>query len=215
MSRIDLQIPFTEQEAAKRLGACWDPHQQVWFVPAGVDVAPLRKWLAAPLDPNIRAASYFLATATHDCWHCAARTPVIAIVLPAGHEVFYAEDDPADDFWELAQQPTLLSYITDLAAPVALRLRRHTPHYAVDFSQTTQSSYWMNHCAHCASKLGDFATHDTPGAGFTPVTSEQAAEICLEEIVAPFSARCGGYTCGLEWFTDARRPGISDPSLDA
>jgi hypothetical protein len=204
MSRIDLRVPFTEKEEARRLGARWDPRQKVWYVPAGVDVAALQKWLPAPLEPNIRAPRYFLATATRDCWRCAAATRVAAIVLPAGHEVFYAEDDPADDFWQLTEEPTVLSYIKDLTDSVAARLHRQAPRYSVDFSQTTQSFYWMNHCEHCAAKLGDFDTHDTPGAGFTPTTSEEAAAIILEEIAEPFSARCGGYTCGLEWFADAQ-----------
>jgi hypothetical protein len=32
------------RKTAQRLGARWDPRQRVWYVPAGVDAAPLQKW---------------------------------------------------------------------------------------------------------------------------------------------------------------------------
>jgi len=209
MSRIDLRVPINEKEEATRLGARWDPSQKVWYVPSNIDPAPLQKWCPRPATPNIRAPRYFLATATRDCWCCAAFTRVVAIVLPGGHEVLYVEDDPADDYWQLAEEPTVLSYVEDLAAPVAARLRALSPHYRVDFSQTVQSFYWINHCEQCAVKLGDFDTVEEYGAAFSPITTEQAAAIHLEEVVEPFSACCGSYTEGLEWFADAQQPSAS------
>ncbi len=203
MARIDLRVPFLEKDDARGLGARWDPRQKTWYVPEGVDAAPLERWLPKSWTPNIRAAWYFQATTTRACWHCGAKTPVVAFVLPAGHEVFNVEDDPADDFWETRADPTVLSYVGDLADSVAASVRRKASQYSVDFSQTTQSFYWMNHCVHCAAKLGDFDTHCTPGVGFTPRTSAQAARIFLEPIAEPFSASCGSYTLDLEWFADA------------
>jgi hypothetical protein len=206
MRRMDLRVPISEKDAAKRLGARWDPRQRIWYVPEGVDALPLQQWLPAPQAPNIRAPCYFLATTTRDCWRCRAVTRVVGIALPAGHEVFYVADDPADDEWELAQEPTLLSYVEDLAELNAVRLRRQAPHYHIDFSQTLKGFYWMNHCEHCAAKLGDFDTFCEPGLAFRPMDSNAAATIALEQIAQPFSAWCGSHTCGLEWFADAQQP---------
>jgi len=202
VSRIDLRVPFNEKEEAKRLGARWDPGQKVWYVPANVDLAPLQKWRPAPLTPNIRAPRYFLATTMRDCWRCAAVTRVVAIVLPEGHEALYVEDDPADDYWQ-SGEPVVLSYVDYLTEPVAARLRPLAPHYRIDFSQTTGSFYWMNHCEHCAAKLGDSDTVCEYGVAFSPRTTEQAAAICLEEIAEPFCASCGSYIY-MEWFADAQ-----------
>lgn len=210
MSRIDLRVPFNEKDEARRLGARWDSSQRVWYVPANVDPAPLQKWCPLPSRPNMRAPRYFLATSTRKCWRCAAITRVVAIVLPVGHEALSVEDDPADDYWQLAQEPTVLSYIGDFAAPVAARLRSLAPHYRIDSSQT--HFYWMNHCEHCAAKLGDFETVEEYDSAFSPITTEHAAAICLEEIVEPFSASCGGYTEGLEWFADAKHQNSSQLS---
>ncbi len=101
------------------------------------------------------ASSYFLATTTRGCWRCEAATRVFGFVLPPGHGVWYVDDDPADDCWEVAEEPTVLSYVTAVADPVAARLRSAAPHYRLDFSQTLQRFYWMNHCERCGAKLGD------------------------------------------------------------
>jgi hypothetical protein len=203
MSRIDLRVPFNEKDEAQRLGARWDPSQKVWYVPANVDPAPLQKWRPQPPTPNIRSPRYFLATTTRDCWRCAAITRVVAIVLPAGHEALYVEDDPADDYWQVSGQPVVLSYVAYLTESAAARLRPLAPHYRIDFSQTTQHFYWMNHCEHCTAKLGDFDTVCEYGVGFSPRTTEQAAAIYLEETAEPFATSCGGYTY-MEWFADAQ-----------
>jgi len=211
LPRIDLRVPFNQKEDAQRLGARWDPRHKIWYVPAGVDAAPLHQWLPAHWEPNVRASSYFLATTKRDCWRCTTLTRVVALVLPVEHEVFFVGDDPADDCWQVAGEPTVLSYIKHLADSVAARLHREAPYYRVDFSQTTEDFYWMNHCRRCEAKLGDFYTFDTPGRGFAPRTLEEAAAICLEEVPEIFSAWCGRYTCGLEWFSDASHMDVIPP----
>ncbi len=199
MSRIDLQVPFNEKDEARRLGARWDPAARVWYVPANLDGAPFEKWRPRPAQPNIRAPRYFLATTTRDCWRCMASTRVVAIVLPEDHEALYVGDDPADDAWQLFGLPVVLSYVEYLADSEAARLKSLAPHYRIDLSQTTGTSYWMNHCEHCAAKLGDFETVCEYGGAFSPRTTEQAAAIRLEEIKSHFATSCGGYTY-IEWF---------------
>ena len=43
--RSILEVPFSEKDEAKRLGAWWDPQLRKWFVPAGKDLHPFKKWL--------------------------------------------------------------------------------------------------------------------------------------------------------------------------
>jgi hypothetical protein len=192
MARLDLRVPFAEKDEARWLGARWDPQQKVWYVPDGVDPTRLRKWVPLPVQPNIRSASYFIATTVRQCWRCCAQTRVWGIMLPAGHEVLHVDDDPADDHWELMDEPTLLSYIGDLPDRVSAHLRDQAPQYRVDYSQTTQSFYCMNHCEHCAAKLGDFDTNNEFGVGFDPASAAQAATIRLREMFETFAASCGG-----------------------
>ena len=48
---INLKVPFNEKDQAKSLGARWNAEGKLWYVPAGVEVAPFEKWLSA--IPNI------------------------------------------------------------------------------------------------------------------------------------------------------------------
>jgi hypothetical protein len=87
----------------------------------------------------VRAARYFLATSTRECWKCNATTPVHAIVLPAECDILCLADDPADDCWEVADMPAVLSYILDLAESVQARLHTLAPLYRLDYSHAVNA----------------------------------------------------------------------------
>lgn len=44
-ARQDLAVPYADKDAAKALGASWDPARKVWYVKPGVDLAPFAAWL--------------------------------------------------------------------------------------------------------------------------------------------------------------------------
>lgn len=54
-----LSVPFRDKDAAKALGARWDPVQRQWYVPQGRDLAPFQAWL-----PPTVAAQPHTATGT-------------------------------------------------------------------------------------------------------------------------------------------------------
>lgn len=39
-----LAVPFSEKDAAKKLGARWNGDQRSWYVPPGADLAPFKRW---------------------------------------------------------------------------------------------------------------------------------------------------------------------------
>lgn len=205
LSRINLQVPYSDKDAAKRFGARWDPTLKLWYIPAGVNPEPLRQWIPAPQAANIRASCYYLAESSRDCWRCARHTPVVAIALPPGHQELYIEDDAADDHWEPVDLAALLLYIADMPEPIPARLRPLAPHYRIDFTQATETFYWMNHCEHCDAKLGDFETLEECNTAFNPMASEGAAAIQLHEFAEPFTACCPSQTYGLDWLELALR----------
>lgn len=43
-SKIYLNVPYAEKDAAKALGARWDPSRKQWYVPADKDITPFSKW---------------------------------------------------------------------------------------------------------------------------------------------------------------------------
>jgi len=39
-----LNVPYSEKDQAKELGAFWDPHAKKWFVPRGKNLDLFAKW---------------------------------------------------------------------------------------------------------------------------------------------------------------------------
>ena len=40
-----LSVPYNEKEAAKSLGAKWDPEEKKWFAPRDSSVEDFRQWI--------------------------------------------------------------------------------------------------------------------------------------------------------------------------
>ncbi len=52
-----LSVPFRDKDAAKALGARWDPVQRQWYVPQGRDLAPFQAWLPPAVADQPRQAT--------------------------------------------------------------------------------------------------------------------------------------------------------------
>jgi hypothetical protein len=200
MLRIDLAVPSSDNDAARRLGALWDPARGLWFVPEDRDASPFAEWLPAANQLNVRAPSYFLATASLPCWRCRGSSRVHGFALPAGHQTLCVDDDSGDEAWEMADEPSFVCYLEYLPSAIVARIREHAASYRYAFRHRTQTFYWVNFCEYCDTKLGDYDTFCEPGQGFMPLTREDAARITLMRIHEPFSASAGGWSIGVELF---------------
>lgn len=54
---IELNVPFTEKDEAKRLGARWNGASKRWYIPAGVDESAFARWLPMQLSEAISNGS--------------------------------------------------------------------------------------------------------------------------------------------------------------
>ncbi|MDN2677946.1 DUF5710 domain-containing protein [Janthinobacterium sp. SUN033] len=189
MARINLNVPFSEKDEAKQLGARWDATLKVWFVPDGVDSSAFGRWLPTVPDVNIRSQRYGIAQTETVCWKCDELTRVYGFVLPPGHQTVEQDEDGVDEWYEHDSSAMAL-YVTDLPPTVIARLKPITRHYYVDFSKTTNSSYWMNHCENCGMKQGDFAIYCEPGGAFFPMDEYATSKISLQSVHEPFC--CNG-----------------------
>jgi hypothetical protein len=50
--RTNLTVPFAEKDAAKSLGARWDPALRVWYISNVPDLAPFARWIHANEGTN-------------------------------------------------------------------------------------------------------------------------------------------------------------------
>ncbi len=48
--RLNLKVPFSEKDAAKKLGARWDAARKIWYVVNQNLLAPFAQWSPTPHD---------------------------------------------------------------------------------------------------------------------------------------------------------------------
>jgi hypothetical protein len=182
----DLNVPFHDKDDAKRLGARWDAVRKTWFLPDCTDTAPFAKWLPQQSDFNLRCTSYFIAQSVRTCWHCDRVSQVFSFLVPRGHQMRQDRDGSA--FWEPQESEAIIYYITQIPETVQVQMRSITGHYRSDFSKTTQSFYWMNHCEHCGMKQGDFELFEEFDTPFCPINPKDASRILLRSVREAFEA---------------------------
>lgn len=94
-----LNVPFSQKDEAKALGAKWDPTNKKWYVPGGLDVALFVKWQISSGSVEASATPHkpsFPASATKNI--PAQNTGIGAITLPADKNfVAYDGDTPPWD----------------------------------------------------------------------------------------------------------------------
>jgi exodeoxyribonuclease VII large subunit len=64
VDRFHLNVPYSEKDIAKSLGARWDPGVKKWYVTAGVDLSLFGAWL--PEDDNSPSGALLLDVRTED-----------------------------------------------------------------------------------------------------------------------------------------------------
>ena len=188
MPKTDLEVPYHQKALARALGARWDAERRLWYVAETADLARFSQWLPAPPRPNHRAASYAILESLRSCWRCEATTRVFGFALPHGHESLEQLGDP-EDFsdeaayrawldgadamqWIRQNHAAVLCYIRHLSPTALARMQALTPQYRKNFSATTGTFYYMNHCEQCDAKLGDFETIEECDAPLRPLVPD-------------------------------------------
>lgn len=65
--------------------------------------------------------------------------------------------------------------------------------YFQDFTKTSQTKYYMNHCKYCKVKQGDFNLHNEPNIAFMPVSEEGLKKIKFYPVKERLEVE-GGYS---------------------
>jgi hypothetical protein len=143
-------------------------------------------------DANIRSSSYYIAETSVQCPSCGQWTRVLALALPAPHEVLI------EDEWQAANVSAFLFYVTELPDEVRRRLRTSS-FFRLSRMEDASDPCWANHCEHCDAPVSDDELHCEPG-GFMPGDAQEAQDISLFVIAEPFRAVAAGYAGDPEFF---------------
>ena len=144
-------------------------------------------------DANIRSSSYYIAEASVQCLSCGQWTRVLALALPAPHEVLI------EDEWQAADVGAFLFYVTELPEGVRRQLMQACSFFRLTRDPESSDPYWANHCEYCDELVNDDELHCEPG-GFMPGHADQAQTILLAEVRHAFRAVAAGYAVDPEFF---------------
>lgn len=182
---MELDVPYAEKDAAKALGARWDPTRRCWYVPEGLDATPFLRWVRAPSpskpaslpELNLRSPETYLVTAPRQCWKCGETTIVAGFLMAPGFQDFSVWEDDLDGagHWGGGDGWCYALHVDTLPSTVSGQAIAHAPRYRRVQSRTTQSRYWANHCSTCQALQGDFHLFEEPGAPFLPLRSADLA----------------------------------------
>jgi len=174
MSEITfLEVPFNEKSEAKALGAKWHSEKRKWFVPEDVNLKKFNKWIPQyETEFTLRAiAPFYLIESTEVCYKCRSQSKVIT---------FGASGCEGQE--ENEKELVKFQYIAVLPDRLKNLVNEKYQKYYIDWSNTTKSFYYINHCEHCGAILGDFYMHNEPEGAFFPKTPEEAKEILVLEL---------------------------------
>jgi len=143
-------------------------------------------------DANIRSSSYYIAQTEVQCLSCDQWTRVLALALPAPHEVLI------EDEWQSADVSAFLFYVTELPEDVRHQLQTSS-FFRLTRAEDASDPCWANHCEHCGALVSDDELHCETG-GFMPGHADEAQTISLIEVRQAFRAVAAGYAVDPEFF---------------
>ncbi|MDD2794638.1 hypothetical protein [Acidocella sp.] len=138
---------------------------------------------------NVRASSFFVVAGACRCWHCGHETDVYVL----GVDPPFTRRNTVDP-WQDGTRPAILAYIERLTDSVLNRLPQLAPRYFCDSSKWHQRPYWLNHCRHCAAKIGDFEIIEAAWAPLHPSRNPSGASE-FTRIDEPFEAAAVAHLC--------------------
>jgi hypothetical protein len=143
-------------------------------------------------DANIRSSSYYVAETSVRCLSCDQWTRVLALALPAPHEVLI------EDEWQPADVSAFLFYVSELPEEVRSLLTQTSSFFRLTRGTGESDPCWANHCEHCDARVSDDELHCEPG-GFMPGHADEAQTISLIEVRQAFRAVAAGYAVDPEF----------------
>lgn len=168
---IVLEVPYSEKEDAKAMGARWNPIIKKWFIKlkSDDDREKFVKWIPTTQDNMITLLpKIYLLKAYRSCYMCNNLSEVFC----------FASDgliDPSEEFYDYDMKHNifLIYNLTSVPNDIDLFLKKHAPRYYFDYTKQSDSSYYVNHCS-CGAKHGDFYLHNEPGGSFFLMSEEEA-----------------------------------------
>ncbi len=176
-----LNVPYSEKDQAKALGAKWNPKLKKWYVERRKDYNKFIKWiLDGEEETTIICDELYIVEGIHTCFKCKNKTKVIGFGIKKYFNIY--NPDEYDDTIEFCDDDIrIVSQIDPLPTNLQKYLLEKYNYYK-DFSKTTRSRYFANHCSNCKIIQGEFFLFGEVDSPFFIESPEDAKNLVLYKI---------------------------------
>lgn len=172
-----LNVPYSEKESAKALGARWNPAEKVWMAPGESfdNYLRFRKWIDGSIIlPN----EMYIVVAKRRCWKCGNETPVICF---ATKDYFDIQNGCRIQEWRFTR-------IFSSMPEEILEYAKKQFNFKLKYSNTAKNEYHANCCIICNSLQGNNYLFDEPLDSPLYINSiERAQAVTLYKIPLPYA----------------------------
>jgi len=170
--RLFLNVPYSEKDEAKALGARWNPKVKKWYINVPQeDYIKFSKWILRNTEDAIIATqNLYIVEGARACWKCGKETTVIGLGIG---DYIHIYGEPQDPHIEIVGEGCERGEELHLAwteneediPPKLLRYLKSNYSVKTSYSNTTKSNCFANHCCHCGAMQGNwflFSEMDSP-----------------------------------------------------
>lgn len=168
-----LNVPYSEKDEAKALGAYWNPTLKRWYVKDQSCYHRFARWIL-PYGDTIVCDRLYIVEGCQKCFKCGRETRVIGYGLEHFMEL---EDDGDNISYDWNDEEIRITEINNeyvpVLSPVISYLQTHY-NYKKRYSQTTYKTTYNSCCDHCNVLQGRYYIfHEVDSPFF--ITSEKMA----------------------------------------
>lgn len=178
-----INVPFSEKEEAKSLGAKWNPTLKKWYVDKRENYHKFSKWILDNRENVYILCDYiYIIEGIHKCFKCNETIKVIGFGVQKFFEVFDPNEyGDGDDFSYADDDIHIVSHIEPLSKELLNKLKEKYNYYE-GYSKTLKSTYLANHCSNCNVIQGDFFLFHGGNSPFFIDSIEKAKQLKLYKV---------------------------------
>ena len=180
---ILLNVPFSEKDEAKKLGAWWNPELKKWYVKNRNEYIKFKKWISPRASFFVVCGHLYIIQGENICFKCGKKTRVIGY----GIESYMEFDDEIESgvYYDKGEEIHIAAHIE----PVPSKLMNYiqsTYNYKNRYSKFANRTYLANCCDNCDVLQGDFFLFNEVDSSFWIENKEVASKLNLFKITLKY-----------------------------
>lgn len=175
-----LDVPFSEKDKAKSLGAKWNPKLKKWYVLEPKNYFKFKKWIGSVYDENaddnlIICNHLYVATTEIKCFKCENNTTIIGFGIDDYVYITYGEYTFKSFYDYSVRDIHFAGFIEGVPKYInEIFLKK----YKNIFNKRIKSiDNFQNYCQHCGAVLNDWYIFKKVGAPFCITSIEQIKQL--------------------------------------